>query len=52
MPEVKAEIEPYLEMFKELEEHTGLSFKEPEDVQSLYLTLLAEQEWGLELFLY
>jgi len=49
LPDVKAEIAPYLEMFKELEEHTGLSFKEPEDVQSLYLTLLAEQEWGLEL---
>ncbi|XP_030388050.1 venom acid phosphatase Acph-1 isoform X1 [Scaptodrosophila lebanonensis] len=49
LPEVKAEAEPYLEMYKELEAHTGLSFKEPEDVQSLYLTLLAEQEWGLEL---
>ncbi|KAL7734385.1 hypothetical protein ACLKA6_010718 [Drosophila palustris] len=48
-PEVKAEIAPYLDMFKELASHTGLSFNEPEDVQSLYLTLLAEQEWGLDL---
>ncbi|XP_017957903.1 venom acid phosphatase Acph-1 [Drosophila navojoa] len=49
LPEVKKEIEPYLDMFKELAAHTGLSFNEPEDVQSLYLTLLAEQEWGLDL---
>lgn len=49
LPEVKEEIAPYLEMYKELALHSGLSFKEPEDVQSLYLTLLAEQEWGLDL---
>ncbi|BFF97117.1 venom acid phosphatase Acph-1 [Drosophila madeirensis] len=49
LPEVKQEVAPYLDMYKELETHTGLSFKEPEDVQSLYLTLLAEQEWGLKL---
>ncbi|XP_037938962.1 venom acid phosphatase Acph-1-like isoform X2 [Teleopsis dalmanni] len=49
LPEVKAEIEPYLDMYKELAELTGMKFSEPEDVQSLYLTLLAEQEFGLEL---
>jgi len=49
LPEVKAEIEPYLEMFKELTKLTGMKIAEPEDAQSLYLTLLAEQEFGLKL---
>ncbi|XP_054731873.1 venom acid phosphatase Acph-1-like isoform X2 [Anastrepha obliqua] len=49
LPNVRAEIEPYLSMFSELTALTGLNITQPEDVQSLYLTLLAEQEFGLQL---
>lgn len=36
-------------MFNELSKITGLSIKTPDDVQSLYSTLRAESEFGLEL---
>ncbi|XP_014094596.1 venom acid phosphatase Acph-1 isoform X1 [Bactrocera oleae] len=49
LPNVKAEIEPYLDMLSELSLLTGMNLTQPEDVQSLYLTLLAEQEFGLKL---
>lgn len=42
LPNVKAEIEPYLDMLSELSLLTGMNLTQPEDVQSLYLTLLAE----------
>uniref|UniRef100_W8BS13 Venom acid phosphatase Acph-1 n=1 Tax=Ceratitis capitata TaxID=7213 RepID=W8BS13_CERCA len=48
-PAVKAEIEPYTGMLAELSALSGLNITTPEDVQSLYLTLLAEQEFGLQL---
>ncbi|XP_067647607.1 venom acid phosphatase Acph-1-like isoform X2 [Eurosta solidaginis] len=48
-PNVKAEIAPYLNMLNELTTLTGMNIVQPEDVQSLYLTLLAEQEFGLQL---
>ncbi|XP_065360926.1 venom acid phosphatase Acph-1-like isoform X2 [Calliphora vicina] len=46
---VKEEIKPFEYMYSELSELTGMNFTEPEDIQSLYLTLLAEQEFGLQL---
>ncbi|XP_017494266.1 PREDICTED: venom acid phosphatase Acph-1-like, partial [Rhagoletis zephyria] len=49
LPNVRAEIEPYRGMLNELTAFTGMNITEPEDVQSLYLTLLAEQEFGLRL---
>lgn len=42
LPNVKAEIEPYIGMLKDLSLLTGMNITQPEDVQSLYLTLLAE----------
>lgn len=41
-PAVKAEVEPYEHLYSELSELTGMNLTEPEDIQSLYLTLLAE----------
>lgn len=39
---VKEEIKPFEYLYSELSEWTGMNFTEPEDVNSLYLTLLAE----------
>ena len=39
---VKEEIKPYEHLFHELTLLTGMNITEPEDIQSLYLTLLAE----------
>lgn len=36
-------------LFAELTKHTGMSVKSPDDIQSLYGTLRAESEYGLEL---
>ncbi|KAM7358489.1 venom acid phosphatase Acph-1-like isoform 2-T2 [Cochliomyia hominivorax] len=48
-PGVREELKPYEYLFPELSELTGMNFTEPEDIQSLYLTLQAEQEFGLKL---
>lgn len=49
LPEVRAEIDQYESLFQELTELTGLNVTTPEDVQSIYTTLLAESEFGLTL---
>jgi len=49
LPAVKSEIQPYEYLYGELEKLTGVKYKDPEDVQSLYLTLLAEKDFGLQL---
>uniref|UniRef100_A0A1I8NE22 Histidine phosphatase superfamily (Branch 2) n=1 Tax=Musca domestica TaxID=7370 RepID=A0A1I8NE22_MUSDO len=46
---VQEEIKPHEYLFGELTKLTGLNITEPEDINSLYLTLLAETEFGLEL---
>lgn len=48
-PEVKQILDDNAQLFKELSEHTGLTIKTPEDVQSLHGTLRAESEFGLKL---
>ncbi|KAH8367705.1 hypothetical protein KR084_001731 [Drosophila pseudotakahashii] len=48
-PEVIAETEPYEQMFRELTNLTGKSIQSAEDINSLYITLLAEQEFGYQL---
>ncbi|GAB0088473.1 venom acid phosphatase Acph-1 [Sergentomyia squamirostris] len=48
-PEVQQKITPYESMMKELTEITGLQIKTPDDIQSLYGTLKAEEEYGLKL---
>lgn len=47
--EVKKVLEDNANMFAELTKLTGLSIKTPDDIQSLYGTLRAETEFGLEL---
>ncbi|XP_030388048.1 venom acid phosphatase Acph-1 [Scaptodrosophila lebanonensis] len=47
--EVLAELEPYQQMFRELTNLTGMPVGSAEDVNSLYITLLAEQEFGYKL---
>uniref|UniRef100_A0A1B0CVJ6 Putative lysosomal & prostatic acid phosphatase n=1 Tax=Lutzomyia longipalpis TaxID=7200 RepID=A0A1B0CVJ6_LUTLO len=49
VPEVESQIAPYVDMMKELTEITGLEIKTPDDVQSLFSTLKAEEEYGLKL---
>ncbi|XP_059615582.1 venom acid phosphatase Acph-1-like [Phlebotomus argentipes] len=46
---ISVEIEKYRNMMKELTEITGLDIKTPDDVQSLFSTLKAEDEFGLKL---
>lgn len=41
-PEIKQELQAYEYLFYELTRLTGMNLTESEDVQSLYLTLLAE----------
>uniref|UniRef100_A0A1I8P4Z9 Uncharacterized protein n=1 Tax=Stomoxys calcitrans TaxID=35570 RepID=A0A1I8P4Z9_STOCA len=48
-PEIKEEIKPHEYLFPELTALTGMNITEPEDINSLYLTLLAEEEYGLQL---
>ncbi|XP_002086575.3 prostatic acid phosphatase [Drosophila yakuba] len=48
-PEVIAETEPYEQMFNELTNLTGKAIRSAEDINSLYITLLAEQEFGYKL---
>jgi len=48
-PEVIAETEPYEQMFRELTNLTGKAIQSAEDINSLYITLLAEQEFGYKL---
>lgn len=48
-PEVKKVLADNDAMFKELTKLTGMPIKTPDDVQSLYGTLRAEQEHGLRL---
>lgn len=48
-PEVISEQEPYAEMLRELTNLTGMSVRTAEDVNSLYITLLAEKEFGYRL---
>ncbi|BFF97119.1 prostatic acid phosphatase [Drosophila madeirensis] len=48
-PEVIAETKPYEQMFRELTNLTGMPVRNAEDVNSLYITLLAEKEFGYEL---
>lgn len=47
--DVRKVLDDNAQLFKELTEHTGMSIKTPDDVQSLYGTLRAESEYGLEL---
>lgn len=47
--EIKQILERNKSLFEELTNITDLSIKTPDDVQSLYSTLKAEQEFGLEL---
>lgn len=49
MPEVIAEQEPFTDMLRELSNLTGMPMRNAEDVNSLYITLLAEQEFGYKL---
>lgn len=48
-PEVRRVLADNAELMRELSQHTGLDVKTPEDVQSIYGTLKAEQEFGLRL---
>ncbi|EDW76777.1 uncharacterized protein Dwil_GK19447 [Drosophila willistoni] len=48
-PEVIAEQKPYEEMFKELTKLTGMRVRNAEDVNSLYITLQAEEAFGYKL---
>uniref|UniRef100_A0A1B0EX28 Uncharacterized protein n=1 Tax=Phlebotomus papatasi TaxID=29031 RepID=A0A1B0EX28_PHLPP len=47
--EVQSAVDPYVDMMRELTEITGLDIKTPDDVQSLFSTLKAEEEYGLKL---
>lgn len=47
--EVKKVLEENANLFAELTAHTGFPVKTPDDVQSLYSTLRAETEYGLQL---
>lgn len=47
--EVRKVLDENAHLFKELTEHTGMPIKTPDDIQSLYGTLRAETEYGLEL---
>lgn len=49
LPEVISEQEPYAQMLRELTNLTGMSVRTAEDVNSLYITLLAEKEFGYKL---
>lgn len=48
-PEVRKVLDENANLFAELTKYSGLSIKTPEDVQSLYGTLRAETEYGLEI---
>lgn len=48
-PHVKEYLESNKQLMQELTEITGLDIKTPDDVQSLYSTLKAEKEYGIEL---
>lgn len=48
-PELEEVLAENKQMFEELTKITGMNIKTPDDVQSLYSTLRAEQEYGLEL---
>lgn len=47
--DLKDELDSYSSLFKELTNITGLEIKTPDDVQSLYSTLKAEEGYGLKL---
>jgi len=49
LPEVKALLDANRELFEELTKITGMDIKTPDDIQSLYSTLKAEQEFGVKL---
>ncbi|EDW18963.2 uncharacterized protein Dmoj_GI13524 [Drosophila mojavensis] len=49
LPEVIAQQAPYADMLRELSNLTGMEMRNAEDVNSLYITLLAEQEFGYKL---
>ncbi|XP_034106762.1 prostatic acid phosphatase [Drosophila albomicans] len=49
LPEVIAEQAPFADMLSELSNLTGMPMRNAEDVNSLYITLLAEQEFGYKL---
>lgn len=48
-PELRAVLADNADLFAELTAHTGMPIATPDDVQSLYSTLRAEAELGLEL---
>lgn len=48
-PEIKQVTDENAQLFAELTEHSGMPIRTPDDVQSLYGTLRAESEFGLEL---
>lgn len=48
-PELKSVLSANADLFAELSAHTGMRVATPEDVQSLYSTLRAEEELGFEL---
>lgn len=48
-PELRAVLDANATLFAELSRHTGMPVRTPDDVQSLYSTLRAESELGLEL---
>ncbi|XP_036337097.1 prostatic acid phosphatase-like [Rhagoletis pomonella] len=49
LPEVKAELARYESLFKNLTEITGMPIRSADDINSLYITLLAEKEFGYSL---
>uniref|UniRef100_A0A0A1WZB1 Lysosomal acid phosphatase n=1 Tax=Zeugodacus cucurbitae TaxID=28588 RepID=A0A0A1WZB1_ZEUCU len=49
LPEVKAELAQHEALFRNLTELTGKPVKSADDVNSLFITLLAEQEFGYTL---
>uniref|UniRef100_A0A1I8M673 Histidine phosphatase superfamily (Branch 2) n=1 Tax=Musca domestica TaxID=7370 RepID=A0A1I8M673_MUSDO len=49
LPQVKLEIDDHKSLFQELSKITGLNITTAADITSLYITLLAEQSYGLDL---
>lgn len=49
LPEVKEKIDKNRPLMGKLSQRTGLDIKTPDDIQSLYSTLRAEEEFGLKL---
>ncbi|KAL1123351.1 hypothetical protein AAG570_002436, partial [Ranatra chinensis] len=48
-PEIKTKLDSYKELNEYLTEKTGMPINTPDDVQSIYSTLKAEEDYGLEL---